>query len=95
MEEIKIKIDGTERTIKMEEPTFGQQNEMLRKVFVDGKMKDEILGNELLLLACIKEAPFDLTLEGIRALPSKIGNKLLNKARELVTYDEDLKKNLE
>jgi len=104
-----IEIEYKEQPSKIffKEPLFGAQNNAIRKAIGVGGRPDEVLGREMIALACIEDAPFDFekdangnirpneaNLNILRELPSSIGNKIIDIATSLTTFEEDLKKNL-
>jgi len=92
---LEIDFNGKKEKILMREPKFGAQNQAIRKAIGVGGRADEVLGREMIALECIQEAPFPKTLEALRELPASIGNKIVENAMKLTTFEEELKKKLD
>ena len=90
--EVEIEWEGKPAKVVLKRLTWGEANEIIRKCI--GKVKivgnepssvsfDIVLWKEELLLKSLVEAPFPITMEGIRGLPAELGEKLYRKAEEL------------
>ena len=97
--------------IFFKEPLFGAQNNAIRKAIGVGGRPDEVLGREMITLACIDSIPEDFpvsleksregniicnekNVEILRRIPASIGNKMIEVAVNLTTFEEEIKKNL-
>jgi len=93
--DIKITWEGKEETIVVKEITWKEKTDCIRKSLRTangsrtGQKVDTILQKELMMLASIKSAPFDVTLENLGKLTSRDGEKLYNVYSQLNDYDDE------
>ena len=96
--EIEIDYKGKKEMVVLRTLSWGENNECVRKGVItksDGsKDFDFIIQQENKLLKSIEKAPFDLTIESLRKLPSNIGDKLFTEMMKLNKLDGDVTKNL-
>jgi mannose/fructose/N-acetylgalactosamine-specific phosphotransferase system component IIB len=93
---VKINWEGQPAEIVLGEITWKQKTDAIKKSIKEvqkgrqlKKEADIILQKELMMIAAIKTAPFDVTLENIGKMNSKDGEKLFAAYSELNDLDEE------
>jgi len=93
--DVKITWDGKEETVVIKEITWKEKTDCIRKSLKtangsrNGQHVDTILQKELMMLASIKSAPFDITLENLGKLNSRDGEKIYRIYSDLNDYDDE------
>lgn len=95
---IDITYKGSPAQIEIKKFSFGTKNKLLREATTCKMINKEVivqtdpyLLRELALVYGISSAPFDTTLEGIRALDDDLGNKLFKEIDEFNKVDSEKK----
>ena len=95
--EIEIDYKGKKEKVVLKSLSWGENNECVRvgmTVKPDGKTNlDFVLQQEHKLVKSIVSAPFEVTLENLRALPAKDGDKLFNAMMKLNQVESGVAKN--
>lgn len=97
MEEIvKITWDGKPAEIVIGEITWGQKTDCIKKSIKEvqkgrtmKKEADAVLQKELMMLESMISAPFEKTLENLRKMKSKDGERLYSAYSKLNDFDDD------
>lgn len=94
MVEVKVKWEGSDVMIVLGELSWGAKNDSLRQsiyITEEGKKEiDTILQRELLLVASIKVAPFPVTLDNIRKLSLKDGERLYSEFEKMISVSDEV-----
>jgi len=97
--EVEIDYKGKKEKVVLKALSWGENNECVRvgmQIKADGTTKlDFVLQQEHKLVKSIEKAPFEVTLENLRALPAKDGDKLFNAMMKLNQVESEVAKNLE
>jgi len=94
--EIKVMWEEKEVDVIIKEITWKEKTDCIRKAMktnagVRGQQKsvDPILQKEHMMVASIKQAPFEATLENLNKLSSRDGEKIFKTYSDLNDYDDE------
>lgn len=93
---INITWEGKQEEVVIGEITWGQKTDCIKKSIREvqkgrgmKKEADAVLQKELMMLEAIIKAPFETTIENLKKLKSKDGEKLFSVYSELNDYDDE------
>ena len=95
-EHIKITWEGQVGEVVVKEITWGEKTDAIKKSIKEvqkgrtmKKEVDSILQKELMMIAAIKSSPFAPTIENLKKLNSKDGERIYNAYAKLNDLEED------
>lgn len=93
---LKIHWEDKEAEVVIKEITWKEKTDCIRKAMKTGngqrsqqRSVDAILQKEYMMVASIKSAPFEPTLENLGKLSSKDGERIFKAYSDLNDYDEE------
>ena len=97
--EVEIDYKGKKEKVVLKSLSWGENNECVRvgmQIKANGKTNlDFVLQQEHKLVKSIVSAPFEVTLENLRALPATDGDKIFNAMMKLNQVESEVAKNLD
>ena len=94
--EIKVHWEDKEVEIVIKEITWKEKTDCIRKAMKTNnagrgqqRSVDPILQKELMMVASIKQAPFEATLDNLAKLSSRDGEKIFKVYSDLNDYDDE------